>query len=152
MRTRIVLKEKNLPFERILMDLPNQEQKEPWYLTLNPYGKVPLLVEKVAQGGSYMEHIGNAFGPDEATWRDASPVTHAKSAGTGPPFLFAAYEKGNPAHQAQERLAGLIRGAKGKAEVVLLEGRTHTTANHLLGAPGDETGKVLLRFVREVTK
>ena len=48
MRTRIVLKEKNLPFERILMDLPNQEQKEPWYLTLNPYGKVPLLVEKGA--------------------------------------------------------------------------------------------------------
>src|SRR5437667_12649342 len=48
MRTRIVLKEKNLPFERILMDLPNREQKEPWYLTLNPYGKVPLLVEKGA--------------------------------------------------------------------------------------------------------
>ena len=48
MRTRIVLKEKNLPFERILMDLPNQEQKEPWYLALNPYGKVPLLVEKDA--------------------------------------------------------------------------------------------------------
>lgn len=48
MRTRIVLKEKNLPFERILMDLPNQEQKEPWYLALNPYGKVPLLVEKGA--------------------------------------------------------------------------------------------------------
>jgi glutathione S-transferase len=45
MRTRIVLKEKNLPFDRILMDLPNQEQKEPWYLALNPYGKVPLLVE-----------------------------------------------------------------------------------------------------------
>ncbi|MGE0822697.1 MAG: glutathione S-transferase family protein [Candidatus Binatia bacterium] len=45
MRTRIVLKEKNLPFDRILMDLPHQEQKQPWYLALNPYGKVPVLVE-----------------------------------------------------------------------------------------------------------
>jgi acetyl esterase/lipase len=110
------------------------------------------LMEKVAQGGSYKEHIGNAFGPDEATWRDASPVTHAKNGGAAPPFLFASYEQGNPANQAAERLAGLIRGAKGKAEVVVLEGRTHTTANHLLGAPDDKTGVVLLRFVREATK
>jgi glutathione S-transferase len=48
MRTRIVLKEKNLPFDRILLDLPNQEQKQPWYLALNPYGKVPVLVEEGA--------------------------------------------------------------------------------------------------------
>jgi glutathione S-transferase len=48
MRTRIVLKEKNLPFDRILMDLPNKEQKQDWYLALNPYGKVPLLVEEGA--------------------------------------------------------------------------------------------------------
>lgn len=48
MRTRIVLKEKNLPFDRILMDLPNKEQKQPWYLALNPYGKVPVLVEEGA--------------------------------------------------------------------------------------------------------
>lgn len=48
MRTRIVLKEKNLPFDRILLDLPSQEQKQPWYLALNPYGKVPLLVEEGA--------------------------------------------------------------------------------------------------------
>jgi glutathione S-transferase len=48
MRTRIVLKEKNLPFDRILLDLPNKEQKQDWYLALNPYGKVPLLVEEGA--------------------------------------------------------------------------------------------------------
>src|SRR4030095_10345860 len=48
MRTRIVLKEKNLPFDRILMDLPNKEQKQDWYLALNPYGKVPVLVEEGA--------------------------------------------------------------------------------------------------------
>jgi glutathione S-transferase len=48
MRTRIVLKEKALEFDRILLDLPHQEQKQPWYLALNPYGKVPVLVEEGA--------------------------------------------------------------------------------------------------------
>jgi acetyl esterase/lipase len=110
------------------------------------------LVAKVAEGGSYREHIANAFGPDEAAWRDASPVTHAKNCGTAPPFLFASYERGNPANKAAERLAGLIRDAKGKAEVVVLEDRTHTTTNHLLGAPADKTGATLLAFVREVTR
>lgn len=110
------------------------------------------LVDKVAQGGAYRQHIINAFGPDEAVWKDASPVTHAKAGGTAPPFLFASHEKGSPAHEAAERLAGLIRGAKGKAEVILLEDRTHQTAIHLIGAPGDKTGGVLLRFVTGATK
>ena len=34
----------------------------------------------------------------------------------------------------------------------MLENRTHSTANHLLGAPDDKTGDLLLSFVREVTK
>ncbi len=48
MRTRIVLKEKALDFDRILIDLPNKEQKEAWFLAINPYGKVPVLVEEGA--------------------------------------------------------------------------------------------------------
>ena len=48
MRTRIVLKEKALDFDRILIDLPSKEQKEPWFLSINPYGKVPVLVEEGA--------------------------------------------------------------------------------------------------------
>ena len=51
MRTRIVLKEKALDFERILIDLPGKEQKQPWFLALNPYGKVPVLVEEDARCG-----------------------------------------------------------------------------------------------------
>jgi len=109
------------------------------------------LVAKVAEGGSYKEHIQNAFGPDEAAWRAASPVTHAKNGGTAPPFLFAAHEEGNPAYKAATHLAGLIRDAKGKAEVVVLKDRTHQTANHLLGAPGDETGAIFLGFLRGMT-
>ena len=90
MRTRIVLKEKNLPFERILMDLPNQEQKEPWYLTLNPYGKVPLLVEQgawVYESALCNEYLEEKYptpplAPTEAGTK-AQFCAHAYSAGTG---------------------------------------------------------------------
>jgi acetyl esterase/lipase len=105
------------------------------------------LVDKVAQGGSYKQHIINAFGPEESAWKDASPVTHAKNAAGGPAFLFAAHEKGGNAHKAAERLAGLIRDAKGKAEVIVLEDRNHQTATHLIGAPGDKTGAIILKFI-----
>ena len=34
----------------------------------------------------------------------------------------------------------------------LLADRTHFMANHLIGAPDDKTGQILLDFVRKVTK
>jgi glutathione S-transferase len=44
-RVKIVLAEKNLPYEVIPIDLRAQEQKTPDYLKLNPYGKVPVLAD-----------------------------------------------------------------------------------------------------------
>jgi acetyl esterase/lipase len=105
------------------------------------------LVEKVNAGGSYADYIRKAFGDSQAAWREASPVAHVKSVEEGPPFLFVSVESGSASHKAAERLAGLIRDAKGKADARLLEGRDHFGANHFLGAPGDTTGKILLDFV-----
>jgi acetyl esterase/lipase len=110
------------------------------------------LVEKVKGGGTYAPYIRQAFGDSEAAWRDASPVNHVQDTQPLPRFLFVSVEKGNASHQAAERLAGLIRSAKGQAASHLLEGRTHFTANHLLGAPGDQTAAVLLDFVQEATR
>jgi len=42
---KVVLAEKNLPYEIVPIDLRKQEQKTPEYLKLNPYGKVPVLVD-----------------------------------------------------------------------------------------------------------
>jgi glutathione S-transferase len=42
-RVKVVLAEKNLPYEIVPVDLPKKEQKTPEYLKLNPYGKVPAL-------------------------------------------------------------------------------------------------------------
>ncbi|HTU23114.1 MAG TPA: alpha/beta hydrolase [Gemmataceae bacterium] len=107
------------------------------------------LVTKVKAGGKYAEYIKKTFGDSEKAWRDASPVAHVESAAEGPAFLFISVERGNASHKAAEELAEQIRKAKGKAETRLLEGRDHFTANHLLGAPDDSTGKILLDFVRK---
>ena len=42
-RVKVVLAEKNLPYEIVPIDLRAQEQKTPDYLKMNPYGKVPVL-------------------------------------------------------------------------------------------------------------
>lgn len=44
-RVKIVLAEKNLPYEIVPVDLRAHEQKTPDYLKLNPYGKVPVLTD-----------------------------------------------------------------------------------------------------------
>jgi len=44
-RVKIVLAEKNLPYDIAPIDLRAHEQKTPEYLKLNPYGKVPVLTD-----------------------------------------------------------------------------------------------------------
>ena len=110
------------------------------------------LVAKVEAGGFYADYIKKTFGDSENAWRDASPVAHVQDASPLPAFLFVSVERGNASHKAAQRLAGLIQDAQGKSTSTLLEGRDHTSANHLLGAPGDKTGSILLEFIREVTK
>ena len=110
------------------------------------------LVQMVGRGGMYAPYIRKAFGEQETTWRDASPVTHVNDAKPLPSFLFISVEPNNPSHVASERLASLIREAGGKADSRLIQNRTHFTANHLLGAPGDTTGQILLDFIARATE
>jgi glutathione S-transferase len=44
-RVKVVLEEKKLPYEIIPIDLRKNEQKKPEFLNLNPYGKVPVIVD-----------------------------------------------------------------------------------------------------------
>ena len=44
-RVKVVLAEKNLPYEIVPIDLTKKEQKTPEYLKMNPYGKVPVLTD-----------------------------------------------------------------------------------------------------------
>jgi glutathione S-transferase len=45
-KVRVVLAEKDLEYERALVDLRKGEQKSPEFLKLNPYGKVPVLIDE----------------------------------------------------------------------------------------------------------
>ncbi|MBM4263133.1 MAG: glutathione S-transferase family protein [Deltaproteobacteria bacterium] len=42
-KVRLVLAEKNLPYESVLVNLRKNEQKRPEYLAINPYGLVPAM-------------------------------------------------------------------------------------------------------------
>jgi len=44
-KTRIVLAEKDLSYEIVPVDLKAGEQKRPEFLKLNPFGKVPVLID-----------------------------------------------------------------------------------------------------------
>jgi len=44
-RVRIALAEKQIAYETIVVDLAQRKHKEPAYLALNPYGRVPTLEE-----------------------------------------------------------------------------------------------------------
>jgi glutathione S-transferase len=44
-RVKVVLEEKKLPYETVPVDLGKKEQKNPDYMRLSPYGKVPALVD-----------------------------------------------------------------------------------------------------------
>jgi len=45
-KVRLVLAEKDLSYEKIFIDLTKNEQKSPDFLRLNPYGKVPVLIDE----------------------------------------------------------------------------------------------------------
>lgn len=45
-KVRLVLAEKDLSYEKIFVDLTKNEQKSPDFLRLNPYGKVPVLIDE----------------------------------------------------------------------------------------------------------
>ena len=44
-RVIVVLEEKKLPYEKVPVDLKKMDQKKPDFLKLNPYGKVPVIID-----------------------------------------------------------------------------------------------------------
>ena len=112
------------------------------------------LVARAAGPGMYPPFIRATFGDSESAQRAASPISYVQYAKDAPPFLFASVDdqKSKTSREAAEQMVQLIAAGGGKAQAVLLVGKTHFSADHLLGAPGDAGGQILLRFIDEVTK
>lgn len=117
-------------------------------------GGIYDLVTRYKGGGTYAPYIKATFGESEEAQAAASPVTYTKNAKGGPAFLFASVgdEKSRNSREAAEGMAKAINAAGGSAKTLILEGKTHFTANHELGAEGDKTGLMLLEFVQACMK
>jgi glutathione S-transferase len=80
LKTLISLKEKDLEFESIYVDLHRFEQHEPWFVAINPEGQVPVLdhdgqiITHTTVIGEYLE---DAF-PEAPALRPADPLGKAR--------------------------------------------------------------------------
>jgi glutathione S-transferase len=77
-RVKVVLEEKQLPYRMIPVDLKAGEQKKPDFLRLNPYGKVPVIID--GQTVIYESCIINEYLEEKYPDRRLMPDDFAKRA------------------------------------------------------------------------
>ena len=77
-RVKVVLEEKEIPYRMIPVDLKAGEQKKPDFLRLNPYGKVPVIVDE--QTVIYESCIINEYLEEKYPNRPLMPADFAKRA------------------------------------------------------------------------
>ena len=107
---------------------------------------LPRLFAK-RERGWIRETYENAFGSDEAVWRDASPIRHVSAHPGLPHFLLVT--RGSEERKAQvAAFAETVRAASGIAFVVDAEPRDHLEIDRKLGAPGDDLGPTTVLFYR----
>ncbi|KAL6803789.1 glutathione S-transferase [Trichoderma sp. SZMC 28012] len=66
------LEELGLPYELEHLDISTLRQKEPWYLEINPNGRIPAIVDKfddgesirVFEGGSILQYLTDRYDPE----------------------------------------------------------------------------------------
>ena len=75
---RVVLEEKRLPYEITPVDLKAGEQKKPDFLRLNPYGKVPVIID--GETVLYESCIINEYLEERYPDRPLMPKNHAERA------------------------------------------------------------------------
>jgi glutathione S-transferase len=79
LKALIALKEENLPFTSHYVNLHRFEQHEPWFLTINPEGQVPVLEHEgaiISQSSVILEYLEDAF-PDAPPLRPADALGRA---------------------------------------------------------------------------
>lgn len=89
------------------------------------------------------------FTEDEATQKDASPITHVAGGKGVPPFLILHVAGRRDSKAQSEGLAAALREAGVAARVVPAEGKTHATINQDLGKPDDAPTRAVFEFLRE---
>ena len=80
--TRIAwaLEELAIPYEYIEINAQQAEHRSPRYLTINPYGKVPALVDgeqTFFESGAILLHLGDKYGTDKQLWPSGTGQSRA---------------------------------------------------------------------------
>ncbi len=68
----ITLEELGLPYDMVHVNLPAIQHKEPWFLAINPNGRIPALTDKLEDGteiklfesGSIQQYLVDRFDTD----------------------------------------------------------------------------------------
>ena len=124
-RVKVVLAEKNLPYEIVPVDLTKKEQKNPDYLKMNPYGKVPVLTDDATV--LYESLIINEYLEEKYPNPPLLPKDPAKKAkgrilvDYGMAHFDSAYQKLRMElmKEAKEQSQPIIDGAKGDLKKLL---------------------------------
>ena len=80
LKSMIPLKEKQLPYESVYVDLHKFEQHAPWFVAINPEGQVPVLEHDgtiVTHTTVINEYVEDAF-PDHMALRPSDPAGKAR--------------------------------------------------------------------------
>lgn len=95
------------------------------------------------------EMYTTVFTEDEATQRDASPITHVARDKGIPPFVILHVARRRDSKAQSDGLAAKLKEAGVEATVVPAEGKTHATINRELGLPDDGPTQVVFRFLAD---
>jgi GSH-dependent disulfide-bond oxidoreductase len=68
-RASIALEESGLPYTVHAMELSTKVQKEPWFIALNPYGRIPVIIDRdfaepvvLFESGAILIHVAEKSG------------------------------------------------------------------------------------------
>lgn len=140
---RWYLEEKRIPYAYVELDLRNGEQRHEPFTTINPFGKVPALVDdalagpdgdalKLAESGAILLHLAERYGGDfEPDIAGGAEAAVARRALTAQWLLFANASLGPAMIQAGSRPEELQR------LLSVLDGRLAGGGHLLSGSWGD---------------
>lgn len=71
-KVSMALEELGIPYDFEHIDISTGRQKEPWYLEINPNGRIPAIVDtyddgqqiRIFEGGSILQYLTDRYDPD----------------------------------------------------------------------------------------
>lgn len=112
------------------------------------------IPDRIKNGSEQVvENCRKAFGEREEVQIDGSPVKHVEGSVPLPPILLVYLKEGSLNHSQSRRFSELVERAGGKAKLVhVTDGKSHQALCDDLGTDSDQTGPLLIEFVKGVTR